>query len=146
MPHHAMAALTFTVLLAFTQGCAGEQRHSVLYASWSAGPYAPMAGHTLLRVDADPDVDVERWSDWDGRWELVCTAPCTESVPAQSTYRLVTPWTSSRPFTLPHEAYSWMFLEFGADGNIWTIDSPSLRAVRAKRTAIAGAGMSLLHR
>jgi hypothetical protein len=146
MPHRALAALTFTGLLASTQGCAGEPRHSVLFASWSAGPYAPMAGHTLLRVDADPGVDVERWSDWDGRWELVCTTPCTESVLAQSTYRLVTPWTSSRPFTLPQEAHGWMFLELGADGNVWTLDSPSLREVRAKRATMAGAGMLLLHR
>lgn len=102
-----------------------------------------MAGHTLLRVDADRAVDVERWSDGDGRWELVCTTPCEQSVPAQSTYRLVTPAGSSAPFGLPQEAWSWMFLRLDTDGSVWTVDSPSLRAQRT-RAALAAAGAAMM--
>ena len=140
MTQWTAALLVVAGFFATTLGCGGSTRQSVLFASWSAGPYAPQPDHTLLRLDADDKVDVERWSEGEGRWELVCRTPCEESVPARSTYRLVSGATSSRPFGLPQLAWSWMYLRFDADGSVWMVDSPDLRA----RHARAGAGGGLM--
>jgi hypothetical protein len=97
-----------------------------------------------VRFGAETGSDLERWSDWDSRWELICSAPCEQQVSGRGAFRIVTASTTSQPFALPAKARDWMAVRVDGDGNVSMIDSPELRAQRARAGAGAAGPLMML--
>jgi|HubBroStandDraft_4_1064222.scaffolds.fasta_scaffold28150_3 hypothetical protein len=132
--------------VAFTAACGSAAKDAVPPATMS--PVTPAAGDLLLRFDAKRALNVERFDDWNRRWDFLCTTPCERVVPAVSAYRVrFDAAPPSQSFTINSAMDPWMVVEVDPRGLAGIEDSPALRkAHREMAEEIALAPLKLICR
>jgi hypothetical protein len=130
MVRRIICALSSVALLS---GCGSAEGDAVPPASMS--PVTPPPGEVLLRIDAKQALDIERYDDWNRRWDFLCTTPCERVVPAVSAYRVHMEPAPGPWFTISSKGDAWMIVQVDPRGRAGTTDSPHLR--QAHREAAA---------